>query len=316
MKLLRYYGIVVVVAMTIAITSCGGGPIEHGTEYLVECPMDSDTTDISGAVVVLENRLKEFGIEGDYEISRDANRIKVRVREGVVLDPSKMRNLLQNSADLKFRATYTMAEIAPTLNQVQETFIRTHQIDSANAMTSGLHKFIIWSQQEGEGALLLCCLAKDTSAFMNILREDSIAALLPADVVFHWGKGMLLESGEESIGLFACKEGRNYVMSGKYVESAQAKLGENNGGSYQISLAFNTAGADEFARITKANIGRCVAIEVDDFVYSYPTVNSEITGGKAEISGSFSETEAGDLAKILNAGSLPVRCMIVSEQTF
>lgn len=316
MKLLRNSGLALIAVLTIVMTSCGGGPIEHGTEYVVECPIDSDTADISAVVVVLENRLKEFGIEGDYELSRDANRIKVRVREGVVLDPSKMRNLLLSSADLKFRATYTMAEIAPTLNKVQETFIRTHQIDSANATADGLGQYIIWSQQEAEGVLLLCCLAKDTSAFMNILREDSIAALLPADVVFHWGKGILLENGEESIGLFACKEGRNYVMSGKYVESAEAKLNENNGSSYEISLAFNTAGTDEFARITKTNIGRSVAIEVDDFVYGYPTVNSEITGGKAVISGSFPEMEAQDLARLLSAGSLPVRCRMVEENTF
>ncbi len=314
MKLFLNFGITVVIALSIVMTSCGGGPIEHGTEYVLRCDAGSDTAITNSTVAVLQNRLNEFGIEGDYEITHDSNRIKIRVREGIVLEPAKMRNLLQGSANLSFRATYSFEEIAPIFDNAHKTYLRINHIDSANATGHGFSGLIAGSVNQQGGPMIFYCRAKDTAAVMNIIRTDSVAMLFPPDAVFHWGKGVDVENGQPTYGLFVCKVGRNYVMSGNYVEGARAQ--QSSTAAYEISLQFNSAGADDFARITKANIGRSLAIELDDFVYSYPTVNSEITGGNAQISGDFTETEAEDLAKILSAGCLPVRCMIISEQTF
>ncbi len=315
MKLFHNFGTTLFLALAIVVTSCGGGPIEHGKEYILEAPMNSADVDMQSTVAVLENRLNNFGLKGDFELSRDSNRITVRVRQGAIADDSKMRKLLQSSANLVFRAMYTMGEISPVITEAQQTYIRINHIDSITALSAGIIPYAAESGWDPEGALIISCRAKDTMAVMNILRTDSIAILFPSDVVFHWGTGPELETGELTYGLFACKVGRNYVMSGNYIESADALLNPNYN-SWEISLVFDPVGAKEFSRITKDNVGRNLAIELDDFVYNYPTVNAEITGGVAVITGNFTETEAGDLAKILSAGSLPLPVALVQETDF
>lgn len=76
----------------------------------------------------------------------------------------------------------------------------------------------------------------------------------------------------------------------------------------------NDEAALEWKRITANNIGESIAIVLDDNVFSYPVVQSEIEGGKSTISGNFSKNEANDLAGILNSGSLPVRLRLLEEK--
>ena len=315
MKSLRNYGMAFVAVMTFVMTSCGGGPIEHGMEYTLEAPVGTADVDLESAELVLANRLNNFGLQGDYEISRDSNRIKVRVRSGVVEDNSRMRTVLQSSANVTFRSMYNLNELSAALDGAQQTYIRINHIDSVAAQTAGLLPYIAVGGTYPDAPLIFTCRAKDTTAVMTILRHDSIAPLFPTDMVFHWGAGVPLENGQPTYGLFACKVGMNYVMNGNYVESADAKLNPDFG-SWQISLAFDPIGAKEFARITEANVNRSLAIELDDFVCSYPRVNASITGGAAQITGNFSEEQATDLAKILSAGKLPVRVALVEEKTF
>jgi preprotein translocase subunit SecD len=86
-------------------------------------------------------------------------------------------------------------------------------------------------------------------------------------------------------------------------------------GSPEVSLAFDDAGAKMFEEITARNIGKPVAIYLDGYAISVPTVNEKITGGKASISGKFNITEAKLLAQRLNAGALPVPIELVNQQT-
>jgi SecD/SecF fusion protein len=315
MKLFKNAAMVIAFALSVFIASCGGGPIEHVTEYVVQCPTGTSSADMNSVYAVMQKRLDNFGLEGDYELSLNVNRINVRVRENAVNDESRMRDLLQRSAKVTFRSMYNFGEIASTMNVAQQTYLRLNHIDSLNPDGAGFSSLIAASYNEPSSPLIFACRAKDTSAVMNILRTDSIAVLFNSDVVFRWGAGLPIGNGERTYGLFACKEGYNYVMSGNYIESAVVQSNSNTV-SNEISLKFDPVGSMEFARITKANVGHSLAIELDGFVYSYPLVTAEVTGGSAMISGDFSRAEIDDLARILNAGTLPVAVALIEENTF
>jgi len=101
------------------------------------------------------------------------------------------------------------------------------------------------------------------------------------------------------------------ALGGDVITDARQDFSQNGGN--EISMAMNAEGAKTWKNLTGANIGKSVAIILDDLVYSYPTVNSEISGGRSSITGRFSLEEAKDLANILKAGKLPAPAKIVQE---
>ena len=87
-----------------------------------------------------------------------------------------------------------------------------------------------------------------------------------------------------------------------------------NKGNPSVSMSMNAEGANTWARLTRDNIGKQIAIVLDGLVYSYPNVQNEISGGHSSITGNFDVEEATDLANVLNSGKLPAPAKIVQEQ--
>lgn len=314
MKLFQRFGIILLVAINIVVSSCGGSPIEHGTQFVLQVPEGSDSADVQTTQSVIENRLNNIGLEGDFEITTEGNKITVRVRDGAIEDSLLLRRMLQSSGGLKFRSMYNSGEVAALIDTIQKTFIRINHIDSDDASTAGLAAYFVNTQYNNPSAPLLAfCRPSDTAAVNAIFSHDSIKALLPSDLVFHWGRGDYLETAGQTVSLFACKEGRNYVMNGNCIAAVKSEL-QNE--MYEISITFDPVGAVAFSNITKANIGRSLAIELNNFVYNYPLVNAEITGGQAIITGNFTEMEAEDIEKMLGSGNLPLTFRIAEETTF
>ena len=100
-------------------------------------------------------------------------------------------------------------------------------------------------------------------------------------------------------------------LSGKYVTDARQDF--SNIGGNEISMTMDAYGANEWKKLTGANVGSCVAIVLDDQVYSAPRVNGEIAGGRSSITGNFTLEEAKDLANILKSGRLEAPVVIVQE---
>ncbi|WP_308239903.1 protein translocase subunit SecF [Hymenobacter sp. J193] len=119
--------------------------------------------------------------------------------------------------------------------------------------------------------------------------------------------------GQEYLQLNAIRKTREGVapMGGDVVSDARQDY--DQGGRPEVSMQMNPAGARKWQRLTASNIGRQVAIVLDDYVYSAPVVQSEIAGGNSSISGNFSIEEAQDLANVLKAGKLPAPTRIVEE---
>ncbi|HTF03177.1 MAG TPA: hypothetical protein VK826_04095 [Bacteroidia bacterium] len=308
--------------MLILFSSCGGDtPLEHGIEYTLSVPEGTDDLTTARAAAILNARLEAFGFdESDFDVITQAGSIKVRVAEGIIKDESNFKRVMLRSANLTFRAMYDVTEISAAMDQARLTYNRVSGLDSMQIITEpGFWKYLTpaYSFSEpgpaGSMPIIFHCQARDTAEVNRILTMDSVHACFPTDMVFMWGNGVGA-NGENLLSLLACKVGSNYELSGEHVTEAQ--LADNpNGGSPQVSITFDVTGAEKWAKMTKANTGRCIAIEVDQFVYSYPNVQGEITGGLAQISG----PEAGDmetLAHLLNSGKMPVRLSLVSAGTF
>lgn len=155
----------------------------------------------------------------------------------------------------------------------------------------------------------------DTPKINKMLRNPIVKDQLPPEMKFAW-MAKAMDEGKTIIELVALKStglaGKEAVLTGDVITDAKKDV-DRQSNTYEVSMQMNSEGAQQWAQITKANIGKFVAIVLDGTVYSAPRVNGEIPGGRSQITGNFSAKEAGDLANILKAGKLPVRVEIIEE---
>jgi len=102
-------------------------------------------------------------------------------------------------------------------------------------------------------------------------------------------------------------------LTGDVITRAQNQYNQNSGEAY-VSMDMDAAGTQIWARLTRENVGKIVAVVMDDYVYSYPRVNEEIATGSSQISGAFDAKEAEDLANLLKSGTMPAPCKIIQEE--
>ena len=157
----------------------------------------------------------------------------------------------------------------------------------------------------------------DTAQINHWLRMPQIEALFPAEFKACWTvkPSSYIQGGNtyELVAIKATSRDGQAPLDGGVVTDARVQYG-NSGGNPEVSMTMNAEGANIWARMTKDNIGRQIAIVLDGMVYSYPTVNTEITGGSSQITGNFTLEEAEDLANVLKSGKLPAPATIIQEQ--
>jgi SecD/SecF fusion protein len=153
-------------------------------------------------------------------------------------------------------------------------------------------------------------LAKDRPAVDMFL--ERAATKFPRNIRFVWSAKSF--GGSDLYELIALRvntrDGRA-PLTGEVVTDARQDF--NQFGSVEISMTMNSEGARTWRNLTGANIGRTIAIVLDDYAYSWPRVQVEISGGRSQITGQFTVTEGQDLANILKAGKLPAPARIVQE---
>lgn len=157
-------------------------------------------------------------------------------------------------------------------------------------------------------------LMKDTAAVNRILEREDVKMMLPKNLKLLWTvKPRTAESTSlELIGIKVNSRDGSAPLDGGAISDARQDFGQFNS-QPEISMRMNPEGAKVWKRLTGENIGRSVAIVLDNYVYSFPTVNGEIPNGNSSISGNFEINEAKDLANILKAGKLPAPARIVEE---
>ena len=160
--------------------------------------------------------------------------------------------------------------------------------------------------------------ATDTAAINKYLNMDEVVNTIPDDMRFVWEFKPIndeLENPTDIFRMIAIKTNPDDepTLGGEVVSNASLNFDER--GQPIVDMSMNIEGAQEWKRITEANVGRHVAILLDDYAYSFPVVNSAISGGRSTIQGGFSIDEAQDLANVLKAGQLPVPARIQGEET-
>jgi SecD/SecF fusion protein len=165
-----------------------------------------------------------------------------------------------------------------------------------------------------EGPAIGIAAVKDTARIMSLLKKSQIKAMFPRDLRMLWTVKAYDADGK-FLQLVAIKaKGRDgrAPLAGNVITDASGDFAQNSSKA-EVSMTMNPEGAETWRKLTKDNIGKSIAIVLDDYVYSFPTVQGEIGGGRSSITGNFDITEAKDLANILKAGKMPARAKIVQE---
>ena len=157
----------------------------------------------------------------------------------------------------------------------------------------------------------------DMDKITEYLNRPEVKAVLPANVLFRWSV-KAMDENDQFYQLFALKvtnRDGTPAMSGDVVTNATADFAQQQIGraQYQVNMTMNAEGAREWARLTKENLKRSIAIVLDGMVYSAPTVQTEITGGQSQITGDFTQDEGKDLANVLKSGKMAASVNIVQE---
>ncbi|MCQ2199358.1 MAG: protein translocase subunit SecDF [Paludibacteraceae bacterium] len=305
---------------------------------------------IDNSFNVLRSRIDRFGVV-QPNIQRLESSSRILIEMPGVKEPERVRKLLQGSADLAFWETTNVSEIQSNLIAVNQmvsnlsaadnsakaeneknenaseadSLINTLNADSANVSSESLFKYI--RTEFAYGPRLGIVHYRDTAKVMAWLEMGRQKGLIPNSTFFAY---TVHEEGEENegekvvkikdhYGLIALKsrslrgKDRKAPLTGAHVVDAKSDFNNQQSVYASVSMTMDNEGAKTWAKLTRENIDRCVAVVLDGYVYSYPNVNCEITGGRSEITGKFSVNEANDLANVLKCGKMPAPTKIVQE---
>ncbi|MBA3971320.1 MAG: protein translocase subunit SecD, partial [Bacteroidetes bacterium] len=166
-----------------------------------------------------------------------------------------------------------------------------------------------------QGPIVGYALITDTAKIGEYLRNPKIKSLFKPYTRFFW-TFKAYDTEEKRLQLLAMNGSATRgkaPLSGDIITDASVVFDANSGGSPNISMSMTTDASSVWRKLTRDNVGKCVAIVLDNNVYSYPVINGEIPTGSTSIEGDFSMAEATDLVTILKAGKLPAPAHIVQE---
>lgn len=238
---------------------------------------------------------------------------------------------LANGAEAKDTAAVDTAKAAkPAIQEKDAKFRLKNQENKAKAVAESTsaeleaakkqHPLLAILQPSGSGSLSLVGFAnvRDTAAVDAIIYSELARQILPSDVKLLWSAKPtdLIKDNKNVYELHAIKvtssTGRP-PLEGDVVTDASDEFNQLSG-SPEVSMTMNSEGARRWAALTKANVGKAIAIVLDDAVYSAPRVNGEIDGGRSSISGNFTIEDTKDLANTLKSGRMPAPARIVQEE--
>ena len=287
---------------------------------------------------IINKRIDKFGVASP-NINLDENRGVINVELAGVKDPERVRKVLQSSANLQFWEVYRIDEIANGLQtadkNLQQYLVKggvadTSAVDTLVTDSARLAQFAnpllrvmnpLQPQQDASGKTFFPSaigqvLYEDTAKLNSYLNNPIVKNAFPANLRFLYGVEEKADKGNQRFfQVYAIKTIPGSIKAGLEGDQVeQASQGYDERSRPAINMKMTTAGAKTWARMTGKNIGRPIAIALDNIVYSAPNVNGAIEGGNSEISGNFTVQEAQDLANILQSGKVDAPANIVAEQ--
>ena len=304
---------------------------------------------ISASFNIIRSRIDHFGVM-QPNIQRLPNSNRILVELPGVKEPERVRKLLQGTASLEFWTTYNGAELLPALlraDRVVKTVYGEELVAEATVaetapaeaeQTTALIEEVaeqpaevvaeptsrytreqnpllaILNPDYAGGAVIGAAVAADMATINKYLALPEVRDCFPSDVAFKWAiKGDANADGR--MYLYAIKVERadgKAPLDGSVISDARATYAQT-GASAEVSMSMNSNGITEWAQLTADNIGKCVAIVLDGYVYSAPVVRQKIEGGNSSISGDFTIQEAQDLANVLKSGKVPAPARIIQD---
>ncbi len=306
---------------------------------------------IAASFNVLRSRIDHFGVT-QPNIMRLPNSHRILVELPGVKEPQRVRDLLQGTASLEFWTTYNANEVLPSL-MTADKYLRSALAEAAAGGESVKAEVVEKQKSAGEagdliseigetaetapaaserfdraqnplfavldpsfagGAAVGAAYKADMAAVEAYLSDPKVREFFPADIEFKWGvKGDDRIDGRYYLYAIrvATSDGRA-PLDGSVITEAREQYAER-GASAVVSMTMNAEGAQEWSRLTGENIGKCIAIVLDGYVYSAPNVRTKIDKGSSEISGDFTIQEAQDLANVLSSGKVPAPAKIIQD---
>ena len=163
------------------------------------------------------------------------------------------------------------------------------------------------------GCMVALAQASDTAEINALLNSDIAKQIFPSDLSLKWGVKSYDPAGKifELYAIRTTGQNGRAPLEGEVVTEAKDEFDQY--GNPVVTMKMNTEGARKWAALTEANVEHCVAVVLDNLVYSAPNVRGKIDGGNTEISGNFTTTETKDLANVLQSGKMPAPATIIQE---
>ncbi len=294
---------------------------------------------VETSLEIIRNRVDEFGVTEPSIQRVGDNRIAVSLPG--VKDFKRAEKLIGKTALLEFQILGETEELSGIIKEIDEYLQKNNkkfpylteklaksdedisesvlddEKDKSKAKKDKYSKlFTSLVNYNGNSSLVI--LQENLELFKKLLSEKKIKAILPQEYSFNLGK---TQYDENEIALYTPLFflQKKVQLSGKYLKSADVKVGQDVGGiqtnSPYVSLEFDAEGAKKFANITADNLHKRLAIVLDGVVYMAPTINSRIVDGKASITGSMSMEEVQNLVIVLRAGNLPAPVTILERRS-
>ncbi|MBO4876192.1 MAG: hypothetical protein J5542_12885 [Bacteroidales bacterium] len=306
---------------------------DKGIEYLTK---EYDAA-IENACNVIVKRMELFGVKNPTIQKDSVTKGCLHLKLPDLKEPERVDKLLTQSGSFEFWETYNNDEIQSSLMAADQIIVAKKMEEAADngvdiaedtttEKVSSDSKYSIFNRLlahlgtcEPFGPVVGFARKADMESIMNDLNSKDVMMMFPKDLVFAWGiKEVELydeyyddyesESSVfyELLALKTTKRGKA-ALNGDVIIDASSERGV-------VSITMDSVGSAQWEMITRNNIGRSIAMVFDNKVYSYPTVYDEITGGRSQISGNFTDEEAEDFATILKSGRMPVPAKIISRQ--
>lgn len=284
---------------------------------------------------ILNTRIDRFGLASP-SINPDPTKGIINIELAGISDKERVRSYLQSTANLQFFEVYTFenrdfqnailaADKAIELSIagiVDSTVVAKIDTAKTNAAKNPLLKIVQFTQpyQAKNGQYVFPAeigytLKKDSAVLNAYLALPEVKSKFPSNLVFMYGKPDESDpKAKDVLALYAIKTLENGLaeLEGDHVANAAQDFDER--GKVAIKMNMDKIGTSIWAKMTTKNVGKPIAIVLDNIVYSAPNVNDAITTGNSSISGNYSLKTAQDLAQILESGKLPAPAKIVAEQ--
>ena len=195
----------------------------------------------------------------------------------------------------------------------KDTALSAQQFQKQNPLFAVLYPSVDNERKLAKGAVVGLTQYKDTAIVNRYLALKQVKSIFPPNLRFLWTYKPIKQSNVfQLIAIRSTSRDNRAPLDGGAITSARVEFG-NTKSNAEVSMSMNPEGSRIWARLTADNVGKQIAIVLDNYVYSFPVVNQEIKGGNSSISGDFTIEEAQDLANVLKSGKLPAPAQIIEE---